>query len=719
MPTGELLGAVQVPEESAFDEYRRILGRRRRQILVVVAVVVFLSGLRSIFVRPVYEGVARLLIERENPNVLTFKEVAQVDSARDDYYQTQYKLLQSRSLARLVIAETNLLQDVDFGGPRPQGEVDAMLAAVPGQSRAFEGVVDGVLSQLRVQPDKNSRLVSVVYESSRPDQAAHVANRFAAIYIDQTLALRSQTSTEAGQWLGNQIREQRASVESAELALQKLKEEEGIVSIEERKALIEQRLRELGTAVTSAKAARLGKAALFGEMRAARLPEELPEVIRSPVVQGLRIELAALERKGAQLAQKYLDQHPEVLQVNRQMVETRQRIADEAQRVIRAAENDHKAAIAQEANLEAALEASKAEALDLSRRSRQYDSLMRELEAAKAVLGSLLSRSKETDVTRELKTSNIRIVDPAIVPAKPVRPNLKKDLVLGLLLGMGLGIGLAFFIEHLDSTVKTPDDVRGFLGVPLLAVIPERTGEELVLLHAAGHGVFAEGYRTLRTALSYSWPEEGSRVILLTSAGPGEGKTLTSVNLGLTLASLTARVLLIDCDMRRPHAHACLGGYRSPGLSDVLVGKADFDKAIQRPEVAPLHLLAAGTAVPSPADLLTVGAVRRVIEELRLRYDWIVLDTPPANAVADPLILAPLVDGVVIVTGAEMLPRAAVRGVLHRVAETGVRILGVVLNRARVDRYSYYYSAYYGNYYGEHEAALETTQPSSRTAALK
>ena len=286
--------------------------------------------------------------------------------------------------------------------------------------------------------------------------------------------------------------------------------------------------------------------------------------------------------------------------------------------------------------------------------------------------------------------------------------------MLGILLGAFLSIGLAFFLEYLDNTLKTPDDVRQHLGAPLLGVVPELASDKhpnLVILNAALDQRFVEGYRVIRTALNYSWSEPGARVIAVTSTGPGEGKTLTAVNLALTLAAQEGRTLLIDADLRKPTTHALVRGKKNPGLSDVLVGRAKASQAIQQSlQGTNLSYLPSGTHAPSPADLLTNRTMRGLLDGLRKFYDWIIIDTPPVGAVAEPLILAPLTDGVVVVTGAEMVPRKAVLHTLERIHDTGARILGVVLNRAQVDKHSYYYSHYYGHYYGKYYG-----RPSGRT----
>ena len=718
MTRPEPAGEAQPPAEDRhlLDHFGVVL-RRRRVVAAVCLAFTLAAGLRAALVRPVYTATAQILIERDTPSVLNFKEVAQVEAGRDDYYQTQYKLLESRALARRVIERLDLLQDAEFGGPRPKELVAAAIASAPGASPIMESAIDDFVERLAVQPLRNSRLVLLEFEARRPDLAASAANRLAQLYIEQTLDFRYQTSSEAAEWLRAQIEDQRKKVEEAEIALQGLKEREGIVNVEERRTLLEQRLRELGTALTNLKTARLEKQALHQEMARATTPDELPEVMRSSVVQSLRMDLTALERQHAQLMEKYLDAHPEVVKVRNQMAEVRRKLAVEVQRVIRSAENDYQAVAAQEASLSAALEATKAEALDLSRRSVQYDTVKREAEAGSAVLNSLLSRHKETDVAQELKNSNIRIIDAAVPPRSPDRPRPLRDVALGLLAGLAFGVAAAFFLEYLDRTIKTPADVRASLGAPLLAVIPEAAGPplDLLLTRHTARGGFVEGYRVLRTALGFSWTETRPRILLVTSTLPGEGKSLTAANLALTLATPENRVLLVEGDLRKPKVHTLLHARRAPGLSDVLVGKARLAEAMQRVTGSPLTVLSGGTPPPNPADLFASDAVRVLLEGLRGQFAWIVIDSPPVAAVTEPLMLAPLADGVVVVVGAEMVPREAARHTLERIAETGARILGVVLNRAPLEKYAYY-GHYHAHYYGTY--GYEETPAAGKVASI-
>jgi succinoglycan biosynthesis transport protein ExoP len=712
------------PPEGHLWDYLHVVLRRRTLVLAVFVAVACAAAVRSFLTRPVYQATAQVLIERADPNVLSFKGVTEEKAGGgiDDYYQTQYKLLQSRTLARHVIQTGGLLSDPELGGPRSPEQVAALLAAAPGSSPEMEGVVDAFLGRVRVQPVRNSRLVSVSFEAFRPELAAQAANALSKAYIQQALDLRSGTSAEAGEWLGTQIAEQRKKVDELTARMRSVEQQDGIVNVEERRQLIDQRLKELGSSLNERKTERLQKEALWGQMRSAPNPEELPEAMRSPMIQSLRLTLAELERKRAELLERYMEQHPEVVKVRTEIGEARARVRAEAQRIIRAAENDYKAAAAQEASVSRALETAKAEADDLSQRSGPYDSQKRELDAALQVLQSLLARNKETDVAQELKSSNIRIVDAAVVPRGPIRPQKRRDVGFGLLLGAVLSVGLAFFLDYLDNTLKTPDDVRNHLGVPLLGVIPDagvdRVGGMLVTSIKSRDDPFVEGFRVLRTALEYSWPESTPRTLLVTSTAPGEGKTITALNLALTLASLDQRVLLIDADLRKPKTHSVLKVKRTPGLTDVLVGRARPSNAIQqRVQDTRLDLLPAGTSVPSPADLLSGQAMPGLLDALRTHYRWIVIDTPPVGAVAEPLALAPMVDGMVVVAGAEMVPRKAVAHSLERLAATRGRILGVVLNRAQVTKHSYYYGHYYG-YYGGDYGAEDRFASSGKVASI-
>jgi len=522
--------------------------------------------------------------------------------------------------------------------------------------------------------------------------------------------MRADAVADATSWLATEIDEQRRKVEDAEQALQRLAEQTGIVNFEERRLLLDQKLKQVGASLNEAQARRLAAESLARQMREAKDPQDLGAVRQSHVFQELRVEQERLEqREAALLGGRYLDQHPEVVRVRAEIARVRQRIAAETERALNAAENEARAAAAQEQALGRELEASKAQALDLHRRGLRYEALKRDLDAGQAVLNSLLARSKQTDVAQALRASPVRIVDEAPVPRLPVRPRPRRDTALGLLLGLVAGLAVVLLWEHFDTRLKTPRDVRDRLGAPLLSVVPEQAGDypaRLVLLDAGRAGPFAESYRFLRAALDVALPRAASgpacRVIAVVSTAPREGKSVTAVNLAAALAVREEPVLLVDGDLRRPQAEQMLRARRSPGLTDVLAGRAEALDVVQPVEGARLRLMASGSPAGSPSDLLDPAAVPRVMAALRGHFGWIVLDTTPLGVAPDALALAAASDGVVLVVGAEMAHERAAAGTLERLRDAGSRVLGVVLSRARVERYPYEYGARFGHYSGHY-----------------
>lgn len=694
-------------------DYWHVVLRRRWLAGAIFLLVVAAGAVRVALVRPLFQARAQILIEREGPSVLDLEKNPRANEAVESFYQTQYRLLQSRLLARKVVERLHLLPDPEFLGPTAAHLVQEAESAAPGASPAMEQAIDTFLSRLRVQPLKNSQLVSIGFLAYRPALASDVANTLAQVYIEQTLDFRYRVSAEAGVWLDKETTEQTRKVEASERALQKFTEKEGLVNVEERRALLEQKLKDLGASLTAAKTRRLEKQALWQQMQSAGNPEELPEVIRSPLIQSLRTELATLERQATQLSDRYLDQHPEVVKLRQQIEDTRQKIALEARRIVRAADNDYQVAVAQEASVAGALEGAKREALDLSQRAISYDALRRDLDASQKLSESLLARQKQADVARDVQASNIHVIDPAVLPRSPVRPRPLRDLALSALLGLGCALLAAFVRDYFDASIGKPSDVTG-LGLPLLGVIPEIRMRRGPPLAANGHAQepFAEGYRVLRTALELPREEGRGQILVVTSTLPGEGKTLTSVNLALALASTDQRVLLVDADLRRPAINVLLGARRLPGLSEALVHMSTPEEAIQRVHGQRLQLLAAGTPVlRNPADLLATGAMRDLLTALRGRFDRIILDTPPVGSIADALILSPLADGVVLVAHSGKVTQSALLQALERLVHARARVLGVVLNRARPDRHSYDYGPTFAAYSSTRSAHGATRPP--------
>jgi capsular exopolysaccharide synthesis family protein len=277
-----------------------------------------------------------------------------------------------------------------------------------------------------------------------------------------------------------------------------------------------------------------------------------------------------------------------------------------------------------------------------------------------------------------------------------------------MFLGLLAGGGMALVLHHLDNRIRTPEDVKTYLGVPLLGIVPVAEDVPHGLdLGRPRRDALSESFRVLRTSLIYCWPERRPRVVVVSSTVPDEGKTLVSVHLAVSLALAGDEVLLIDADLRKPAAHEMLRTRRGPGLADAFAGRIKLSECIRATGIPHVSILPSGSSVPSPADLLTVNTMPKVLDGLRGFYDWIVVDTPPLGAVPEALILAPLSDGALVVAAADRVRRNAVRLTLERLVEANARILGIVLNRAEVGIHSGYYGHYYGHYYGAGYGARE------------
>jgi capsular exopolysaccharide synthesis family protein len=377
----------------------------------------------------------------------------------------------------------------------------------------------------------------------------------------------------------------------------------------------------------------------------------------------------------------------------------------EVDKVVQSVKSDYETALAQERTFVGALEGGKAEALSLNRKGIEFSVLQRDAESNRQVYEALLQRTKETGISGELKASNIRVVDPAEVPSSPFLPRRQQDLTTAAFSGLVLALGLVFLFEYLDNRIKSPQELRAQLNVPFLGMVPSIDVKTSgTLLHDGVPPNFAEAIRGVRTNVLFSSADEGVRLIVVTSAGPGEGKSMFSSNLAVSLAQAGQRVLHVDADMRRPRVHAIFDVTQEPGLSNLLVGDCKPSEAIRKSPVQNLCILPAGMIPPNPAELLGSKRCEEFFNSLRQTFDWVILDSPPVLAVADASILANTATGVVFVVGADQTSRQAARAALEQLAAVQAHVIGAVLNRVDLEKNPYYYSAYYRKEYSRYYA---------------
>jgi capsular exopolysaccharide synthesis family protein len=438
--------------------------------------------------------------------------------------------------------------------------------------------------------------------------------------------------------------------------------------------------------------------------------DTFPAILANQFIQQQKAELANLQRQQVQLAEKLGERHPDMLRIQSAIQASQMKLDGEIAKVVQAVRTEYQAALAQEQSLTAALQAQKGEALSMNRKAIDYGVLERDVESSKQIYQSLLQRAKETGVSGELKTSNIRIVDAAVPSQDPVSPKRALNLLLGLFGGAFCGIGFAFFFEYLDNRIKTPEDLESHLGLPAMGLIPkiavtQGAGDPLI-----NNGVpanFSEAFRGLRTNVMFSSAEEGARILVVTSTGPGEGKTLVAANLAIGMAMTGQRVLLIDADMRRPRVHEAIKIERDPGLSNFLVGAVKATDVVRKTSVPNFYVLPAGNTPPNPAELLGSKRFVDFISSLRQHFDLVVIDTPPVMAVTDAAVIGYRASGVLFVVAADATSRHAAQAALDQLEHAHVRFVGAVLNRVDLEGNAYYYSKYYRKEYAGYYTATK------------
>jgi len=640
----------------------------------------------------------------------------------ENYISTQIEILQSETLALQTIKTLNLDRHPDFEGASntftlPRGGASAQRPAILG---AF-------LGRLHVKRIPNSRLVEVQFESEDPQLAALVANTHLQNYIEQNFRSKYDATTQASKFLSGELEELRIKVESSENARIAYERQNQIWQIDEKQNITTQTMGDLNRSVTEAQTNLATKEAIY-RMATSGNVDLLPEVRNSPVIEDLLKRQTALDDSYTEALNQYGPNFPKVRRLAEQKKEADEDMARAQRTMVGSIEEDYKTAGQHLELLQEALDRQKLEANDLAEKLVQYHILEHDAESYKTLYDGLLQKLKEAGITAGLRSSNIRVVDPALVPTSPSRPQKARNILLGFLVGLVGGIGLAIFREYLDNTVKSPDDIESLAGLPSLAVVPslpgsvgERRGRlsrlarETAPQSVSGPRVelmsyttpksqISEAFRALRTSLLLSQAEHPPQVILVTSALPREGKTTAAVNLAVTLAQLGDRTLLIDADLRKPGIRRALNLTigKEAGLSSYLAGVSSLDELLlPHPTINNLAAITTGLVPPNPADLLSSHRLRDVIAELRLRFKFIVIDSPPVMAATDAVILSVVTDGVLLVVRSGQTPKEAFTRTCDLLKAVKCRLLGVVLNAVDSSAPDYYYSyRYYPYAYG-------------------
>jgi capsular exopolysaccharide synthesis family protein len=765
-PVPPLEEPVTAPEpESDFNVAEYVAMVRRHWKLVAATCLTGLAAAAIHFaITPkAYLATSTLQIERRNLTPLGSAQNPWLENYWNlEFYPTQYELLQSRGLAERVVKSLDLMEDSSFNPGAGAGRDSTTGPTAEDDEAVLGHLADQIRGGLSVEPVRNTQLVRLSYRSSSPEFAAKAANAFAESFIDMGVADRYATAGKASTFLSTQIETLKLEIQDKEAQLQAFSRRSDIVTLDPESNVTLQRLEALNGNYMEAKRERIEKEA--GYHAATNGPREtIADSLSGGVVSDLRSQQLKLEREYETKLKTYKPDYPDMLSLQAEIEKGEQNLnkvikemADKARSTAFAA---YQTALRQEQGLAAELSNLKAEAIDQNSAAVEYTNLKVEVETRRDLLDELMRKQSETEVAvrlQDTRESNVRIIDQALVPGGPFSPSLRKDVTYGLLLGLLFGAGCAFLIEFLDRTVKTPEEIERRFGLPTLATIQDLS--EAGKIYGSGYGygygeapepatprvragkaarsawlekkkgvpaqpsqielvpheqprtLISEAYRSLRTALLLSSARE-LKLIAVTSAVAGEGKTATASNLAVVLAQLGRQVLIVDGDLRKPRLHQVFHVSNRFGLVNHLTAAADPETVVLPTEIPNLWVTPSGPIPPNPSELLSSDRMRDWLKTMRSRFDYVVVDTPPTLAVTDATILGMLVDGVVLTLRSGKVTREEARLCRDRLRQAGIKILGAVLNRHRPLQAAgkgYAYSEAYG---------MERSEPKAGSAA--
>jgi capsular exopolysaccharide synthesis family protein len=777
------------PEEGGLHlrDYWRIL---RKHLFLIVGLTLLIPTIVAIFLirKPdIFEAQARIQVDLENPNSLlggmnkNSSVILSSETNDPAYFNTQLQILTGPGLLRRIVKNLDLEHNPDFDSDRgsnnrsiwararsllgfkqsaqsnspadtvPVTSASSTTAQNLAEAERVSDYVDTLQNTLVVEPVKETRLtvretrlIDISYRSTDPHLAAKIVNNVADTFVAQNLEKKNDTSNSTGTYLQKRIAELQSTIRTKEEELINYAKNHQILSLDANQNTVVERLEVLNKQLLVAENERkLAESAYKASLQpgaAEALAEggnEKGGLLATSLNTEAELKLAELKQKRAELLVENTEKWPAVKELEKQIAEREKQMADTRSRASRVVttnlETRYRQALSTEESLRKAYDQQRGETLTQNEAAVNYRIIQQEIETNKTLLDGLLQRTKENDVVMAGTPNNIRVVDYAIAPKKPVSP--KRTLIVGLsiLLALGGGVGLAFLIEYLDDSVRTTEDVEKFLHLPSVALIPNAGGvaksnrlmaisprngssrngsgggHEVLLSEIDKRSPIAEAYRHLRTSILLSTAGRPPRTLLITSSVPSEGKTTTAINTAISLAQTGARVLIIDADMRRPRLHSIFDLSNNNGLSSLLsseVAESEISSAIQQDKLSGLFIMTAGPLPPNPAELLGSEQMLKLVTAVTPSFTHVIIDSPPIAAFTDGVLIASMVEGVLLVVLSGKNSRKVVARARKSLQDVGARIIGVVLNRADTSSTSeYYYNSYYSHYHYGSEAA--------------
>lgn len=711
---------VSAPAPTLVSQILSIV-RRRKWVLLGCIAAAFLIGLvASLLTTPQYTAKATLEIQRET------QTVADVDTSREqtgaadqEFYETQYGLLRSESLAERVATSTRLYDNQQFFemfGIKAadewfsNGRVKAGAASRDERIRIAGAIL---LKHFLVEPERLSRLVEISFTGPDRIMATQIVNAWTTNFVEATLQRRFNANSYARSFLQERLQQLRARIDTSERKLVDYAADQGIVTLPAEtgpngttsgeRSLAADDLAALNRELAQATADRIAAQSRLGGSDG-----QLTEALNNTTISTLRQRRAELNAEYARLMQQFEPAYPPAIAIQTQLRQLDRAIATEVARVSGTVQQSYNASLRREQTLKTQVDQLKTGVLDLRRRSIQYNIIQRDVDTNRQLYDALLQRFKAIGVAGGVGATNISVVDAASPPETPSSPRIVFNLVLSLLAGVLLAAIVAYILEQIDHGINDPAEVESTFHLPLLGTIPRiEKGEPIALLRDR-KSALSEAYISLRTNLAFSTPNGVPATIGVTSSRPAEGKSTTSFALAHGLARIGKRVVLVDGDMRSPSVHGEIGIQNVRGVSNFLSGHDTIEELIQHTDLDGLAVVTAGPNPPSASELLASNRLRILLEQLSRQFDHVIIDMPPVMGLADAPLIGSAIEAVVFVTEARNTNRGLAQVAIDRLRQAHVQVLGVVLTKFDARRAGYGYGHGYGYGYGD---AIDSRTP--------
>lgn len=711
----------------------------------------FLIGLITMLVtfslEPIYRSSTLLYIEDKKSNVSRIDEMYDISSFKREYYQSQLEILKSWGLAEKVVKKLDLASHPIFDPNRNQSKSSFSLSKLLPSSwvkaeqeeqtdeEKHKGIVDAVVKSITITPVRNSQLVKIGFESPDKHLAAQVPNNLAEMYIESDLNAKLETTNKAAKWLIGSLDGLRIKLANSEQKLQAYMEKQNLINVAGVKSVAAKQIEETASNLVKARQRLAEAESVYQQVEKLRavakstaIFESIPTVLKNPLVQNLKTAELNAKSKLSELSERYGPKHPRIIAATAELQTAQSNTTEQIWRVIESISQEYDVALANVKALETSLETNRQEIKTLNRKEAQLAILEREVNANRQLYDNFLTRFKETDASQDiqkaLQTSVGRIVDLALVSSKPYKPKKKLIIAISLVLGFLFSTMLAFFLEYLDHTIKNGEDVEQKLGLHMLGAIPklpvnkkEPYAPRWTFINEP-KSRFSEEIRTIRTGVILSnLDNDQCKVVVITSSVPSEGKSTFATSQALAISQMH-HTLLIDADMRKPTLGKSLGLQdKAVGLSELVAGTSPLTDCIYKLSddiEGDLEIMPSGSIPPNPLELLSSSKFKQILDDLKNKYEYIIIDTAPVMLVSDAIVLSQHADTLLYVVKADATPDKLIKESIKRLHQANAPIKNIVLNQVTIKkkgRYGYGYGGYggygsygvyhHGGYYGE------------------